>query len=127
MEKVRTWWESYHFQGSPSFQFASKLKALELDLKKWNDEEFGNVEGKMNKLWKNLEVLDLLEDSRLLSYDETSEKEQLRIDLEKVTLTVEICWRQKSRALWIREGDRNTKLTPTEDLILKTISWWKVN
>ena len=91
MEKVRTWWESYHFQGSPSFWFASKLKALKLDLKKWNDEEFGNVEGKMNKLWKNLEVLDLLADSRLLSYDETLEKEQLRIDLEKVTLMVEIC------------------------------------
>ena len=75
MEKVRTWWESYHFQGFPSFQFASKLKALELDLKKWNDEEFGNVEGKMNKLWKNLEVLDLLEDNRPISFDESLEKE----------------------------------------------------
>ena len=88
MEKVRTWWESYHFQGSPSFRFASKLKALKLDLKKGNAEEFGNVEDKMNKLWKNLEVLDLLEDSCPLSYDETLEKERLRIDLEKVTLTV---------------------------------------
>ena len=76
------------FQGSPSFQFASKLKALKLDLKKWNAEELGNVEDKMNKLWKNLEVLDLLEDSRPLSYDETLEKERLRIDLEKVTLMV---------------------------------------
>ena len=109
VEKVKTWWESYNFQGSPSFQFASKLKALKLDLKKWNVEEFGNVEDGMNKLWKNLKVLDLLEDSRPLSYDETLEKEWLRIDLEKVTLMVEICWRQKSRALWIREGDRNTK------------------
>ena len=109
MEKVRAWWESYHFQGSLSFRFASKLKALKLDLKKWNAEEFGNVEDKMNKLWKNLEVLDLLEDSRPLSYDETLEKERLCIDLKKVTLMVEICWRQKSRAIWIREGDRNTK------------------
>ena len=109
MEKEKTWWETYHFQGSPSFQFASKLKALKLDLKKWNVEEFGNVEDKMKKIWKNLEVLDLLEDSRPLSYDETLEKERLRIDLEKVTLMVEICWRQKSRALWIREGDRNAK------------------
>ena len=99
MEKVRTWWESYHFQGSIGLRFARKLKALKLDLKKWNIEEFGNVEDKMNKLWKNLEALDLLEDSCPLSYDETLEKERLRIDLEKVTLMVEICWRQKSRVL----------------------------
>ena len=66
------------------------MKALKLDLKKWNVEEFGNVEEGMNKLWKNLKVLDLLEDSRPLSYDETLEKEWLRIDLEKVTLMVEI-------------------------------------
>ena len=114
MEKVRTWWESYHFQGSPSFQFASKLKALKLDLKKWNAKEFGNVEDKMNKLWKNLEVLDLLEDSCPLSYDETLEKEQLRIDLEKVTLMVEICWRQKHYRL----SSFIEQQTPTEDLIL---------
>ena len=75
VEKERTWWEFYHFQGSLSFQFASKLKALKLDLKKWNAEEFGNVEDKMNKLWKNLEVLDLLEDNRPLSFDESLEKE----------------------------------------------------
>ena len=66
------------------------MKALKLDLKKWNAEEFGKVEDKMNKLWKNLEVLDLLEDSRPLSNNETLEKEQLHIDLEKVTLMVEI-------------------------------------
>uniref|UniRef100_A0A7N2MBU8 Uncharacterized protein n=1 Tax=Quercus lobata TaxID=97700 RepID=A0A7N2MBU8_QUELO len=76
---IHSWWN-----GSPSFQFASKLKALKLDLKKWNAEEFGNVEDKMNKLWKNLEVLDLLEDSCPLSYDETLEKERLHIDLEKL-------------------------------------------
>ena len=81
------------FTSSPSFQFASKLKALKLDLKKWNAKEFGNVEDKMNKLWKNLEVLDLLEDSRPLSFDESLDKERLHIDLEKIILMVEICWR----------------------------------
>ena len=31
------------------------------------------------------------------------------IELEKATLLEEICWRQKSRVLYIRERDLNTK------------------
>ena len=34
---------------------------------------------------------------------------RIRDELEKVTLLEEICWRQKSRVLCGREGDRNTK------------------
>jgi hypothetical protein len=41
---VKQWWDSYLFQGSRSFVFARKLKALKLDLKKWNEKVFGNVE-----------------------------------------------------------------------------------
>jgi hypothetical protein len=36
VERVRLWWESYSFQGSPSFVLAHKLKALKVDLKSWN-------------------------------------------------------------------------------------------
>jgi hypothetical protein len=34
VEKVKQWWLSYSFQGSPSFILACKLKALKIDLKK---------------------------------------------------------------------------------------------
>jgi hypothetical protein len=44
VERVRLWWTSYHFQGSPSFIFSQKLKALKIDRKRWNELEFGNVE-----------------------------------------------------------------------------------
>ena len=43
LERVRAWWESFLFQGSPSFILANKLKSLKLDLKRWNVEEFGNI------------------------------------------------------------------------------------
>ena len=41
--------------------------------------------------------------------EERLKLERVRGELEKVTLMEEICWRQKSRVLYIREGDRNTK------------------
>ena len=43
MGKVKNWWDSYQFQGTPSCRMAMKLKALMVDLKKWNELEFGNV------------------------------------------------------------------------------------
>jgi hypothetical protein len=37
VDRVRLWWASYTFQGSPSFVLAKKLKALKVDLKLWNE------------------------------------------------------------------------------------------
>lgn len=50
---MKTWWESYHFQGFLSYRLANKLEALKMELKKYNEEEFGNVETKKNKLGFN--------------------------------------------------------------------------
>ena len=43
MDRVRCWWNSYHFVGSPSYVLACKLKALKKDLKCWNKLVFGDV------------------------------------------------------------------------------------
>lgn len=32
VEKVHSWWDSYNFQGSPSYRIANKLRALKVDL-----------------------------------------------------------------------------------------------
>jgi hypothetical protein len=39
-------------------------------------------------------------------------------DLAKVTLMQEISWRQKSRAIWLKEVDHNTKSSSIVLLIL---------
>jgi hypothetical protein len=48
VDQVKTWWMSYEFHGLPSYVLASKFKALKADLKKWNEEVFGDV-GKKKK------------------------------------------------------------------------------
>ena len=52
VEKVKIWWDSYHY-GTPSYKLAMKLKASKGDLKKWNETESGNV----TKLWNDLNAL----------------------------------------------------------------------
>ena len=43
MARVKEWWSSYPFIGSPSFVLVCKLKALKEDLNTWNKQVFGDV------------------------------------------------------------------------------------
>ena len=93
MDRVQSWWESYHFHGAPSFVLANKLKLLKNYLKRWNVEVFDHVEAWIKKLWKELSVLKNKEDSRSLSVEEMVEVGRICDELEKATLLEEICWR----------------------------------
>ena len=50
--------------------------------------------------------LDEVADSRPLLVKEKGRRELTSVGLDKVMLMEEICWRQKSRALWLKEGDK---------------------
>jgi hypothetical protein len=109
MDKVRHWWPSYFFQGDPSFVLAQKLKALKADLKIWNEQVFSNVEFRKKALLEELNSLDCLEEDRGLVDEEKLRKSVVICELEHVTLQEEISWRQKSKVLWLKEGDRCIK------------------
>ena len=106
---LKQWWDSYEFQGTLSFVLACKLKALKLNLKTLNEEVFGVIERNKRILLEDLQVFDVQEESRVLDEEELMRKTEVVRELEKCILMDEISWRQKSRVLWLKEGDKCTK------------------
>ena len=94
--------------GSPSFVLAQKLKALKEDLEKWNKEEFGDLAFRKKCLLAELLGLDAKEEMRGLSKEEESCRTQVTGDIAALAALEETFWRQKSHALYVKEGDNNT-------------------
>ena len=54
-------------------------------------------------------MLDRTEEGRQLTEEEKARRSQLSREVEASILQEEICWRQKSRVRWLKEGDKCTK------------------
>ena len=78
-----------------SYRMAMKLKVLNVDLKKWNELEFGNVAVKKMQLQSDLNALDAKEEVVVLLEEEKLEKARLQTEFKKSSLLEEISWRQK--------------------------------
>ena len=84
-------------RGSASYRLVAKLKEMKQILKIWNREVFGR-----------LELCDMVEGERSLMEEETVCKREAKEGYAKWVTLEETHWRQLSRELWLREGDRNT-------------------
>jgi hypothetical protein len=66
VDLVKSWWLSYQFQGCPSFVLACKLKALKVDLRKWNEEVFGHVGQRKKTMLEGIREIDVIGEGRAL-------------------------------------------------------------
>ena len=101
--------ESIFFLRYPSFVLAKMLKALKEDIIQWIRSEFGNVERQKKELLKALKLFNVKEGEHSLSEVELGERAMLRSQIQNLLSLEEVSWRQKSRMLYIKEGDNNTK------------------
>ncbi|KAE8804217.1 hypothetical protein D1007_19788 [Hordeum vulgare] len=90
--------------GQRLLNVAHALSTLQHDLSLWGAKEFGCLLRKIRKLRDRLNRLRLRSLGRGSSAEEKDFSAQLKLTLKQE----EIWMRQRSRVLWLREGDRNT-------------------
>ncbi|XP_050264248.1 uncharacterized protein LOC126708501 [Quercus robur] len=81
------------------------LKSCQAHLQTWNRREFGNVNKNLRQKQSRLQQLEELN----LLHESVEEIQTLKKEINEVLLREEMMWNQRSRALWVKCGDRNTK------------------
>ncbi|KAF5206931.1 hypothetical protein FRX31_003479 [Thalictrum thalictroides] len=83
---MEEWWQSFDVDGTPSYRWWSKLKALKAKLQIWNDEVFGSVDTLIKGKIAEINEIDIrAKTSTILEEEETYQfilKQELH-DLEK--------------------------------------------
>ncbi|XP_075663334.1 uncharacterized protein LOC142632901 [Castanea sativa] len=91
--------------GSKFIRLYKKQASTRDAFRKWNKEVFGNCQNKINSLLQAIKEIQQgppIENSKAL-------EDALQLELAEWLLRSETLWRQKSRELWLKLSDRNTK------------------
>ncbi|GKV29703.1 hypothetical protein SLEP1_g38607 [Rubroshorea leprosula] len=95
-------------EGWAGYKCQQKLKLLKEDLKRWNKGVSGNVEAQVDKLSKQIEMLDKKSEEVELNETELTIRRECFQEMWDILRKREAVWKQKSRNTWVCLGDANT-------------------
>lgn len=110
LKNVQHWWnEAPHVDGFKMHQFSMKLKYLKSQIRIWNQHVFKNVFSQKSAVKQQLEDVYNHIIQNGMNEDTYVSQKNLQRDWDELCAREETYWRQKSRELWLQDGDRNTK------------------
>ncbi|GKV21936.1 hypothetical protein SLEP1_g31858 [Rubroshorea leprosula] len=109
-EMIRKTWNSTAVEGWYGFKLKEKLKSAKKALKEWSRNSVIEVDRKIMEAERVIAQLDERGENVQLSPSEIEKKRSSFLELWKNLKLKENMWQQKSRLMWLKEGDANTKI-----------------
>ncbi|GKV37508.1 hypothetical protein SLEP1_g45534 [Rubroshorea leprosula] len=102
-------WNSDAVSGWMGFRLKEKLKKTKKALKEWSANHMADVDRRISGAEKNIAELDRKEENSQLTAEDIELRRSSFLDLWKNMRIKESMLQQKSRKMWLKEGDANTK------------------
>ncbi|KAK8624586.1 hypothetical protein V6N13_089478 [Hibiscus sabdariffa] len=116
-------WRRISEEALSPVSFIDKLRPLKCFLKVWNQVSFGSVDLQIEMTKELLNDFDEQGGLRMAPEDLAMTWRQLHGNLWRLLKYGASIWRQKSRALWLRDEDCNTKFFEQAVKIRVVICW----
>ena len=91
------------------YKLHQQLKNLKQRIKEWNKLEFGNIIQAKKQLQERMKQTQQLMITSGPTQELVEEEASLMVQIATREKQEEILWRQKSRVLWLKEGEKNLK------------------
>uniref|UniRef100_A0A803PT85 Reverse transcriptase domain-containing protein n=1 Tax=Cannabis sativa TaxID=3483 RepID=A0A803PT85_CANSA len=99
--------------GHRSFCVVKKLHLAKNALKRWNHDCFGFFNKKLRELYSRLAYIQ----NAPITPGFILEEDQIQIEILDLEKKMERIWKQKSRELWVKQGDCNSKFFHTATIL----------
>ena len=104
--------------GSDFVRLYKKQASTRDALRSWNKKVFGKCQDRINSLLQKIKQTQ----DKLPSYANDLLEQDLQTELAEWLVRSEVLWRQKSRELWLKFGDKNSKFFHLSTIIRRRIN-----